>query len=50
MFVMTAKISKPKLIAAAIVLVAVILLIVLLVSGGSGEKGCAGSRACRGHQ
>ena len=38
MFVMTAKISKPKLIAAAIVLVAVVLLIVLLVSGGSGKK------------
>ncbi len=39
MFVMTAKISKPKLIAAGVIVVAVILLIVLLASsGGSGGR------------
>ncbi len=35
MFVMTAKVSKPKLIAAGVILVAVIAAIVMLFSGGS---------------
>ena len=39
MFVMTAKLSKPKLIAAGVLLAAAVLLIVLLsLNGGSGEK------------
>lgn len=37
MFVMTAKISKTKLLAAAVVLVAVILVIILLVTGSGGK-------------
>ncbi|MBR4309171.1 MAG: DUF4830 domain-containing protein [Oscillospiraceae bacterium] len=37
MFVMTAKLSKPKLIAAGVLLVALIALIVLLLSGGQKE-------------
>ena len=40
MFVLTAKLSKPKLIAAGVLLIAAILLIVLLaLSGGSGSSG-----------
>lgn len=40
MFVLTAKLSKPKLIAAGVLLLAAIVLIVLLaVSGGSGSSG-----------
>lgn len=35
MFVMTAKLSKPKLIAAGLILVAVIVAIVMLISGGT---------------
>ena len=38
MFVMTAKISKTKLLAAAVVLIAVVLVVVLLVTGRGGDK------------
>ena len=38
MFVMTAKISKPKLIAAGVAVVAIILLIILLASAGGGSS------------
>lgn len=38
MFVMTAKISKTKLLAAAVVLIAVVLVIVLLVTGRGGRE------------
>lgn len=38
MFVMTAKISKTKLLAAAVVLIAAVLVIVLLVTGRGGDK------------
>lgn len=41
MFVMTAKISKPKLIAAGVILVAVVLLIVLLATSGGGGGNAA---------
>lgn len=38
MFVLTAKISKPKLIAIGVLLLAIILMIVLLASSGGGES------------
>lgn len=36
MFVMTAKLSKPRLIAAGVLILAVVILVVALVSGGGG--------------
>ena len=43
MFVMTAKLSKPRLIAAGVLILAVVILVVVLVSGGGG--GTAGTDA-----
>lgn len=45
MFVLTAKLSKPKLIAAAVVAVAVVIALILLLSGGGGGKPAASSAA-----
>ena len=36
MFVMTAKLSKPRLIAAGVLILAVVILVVALISGGGG--------------
>ena len=47
MFVMTAKLSKPRLIAAGVLILAVVILVVALVSGGGGGSADApdGARA-----
>ena len=48
MFVMTAKLSKPRLIAAGVLILAVVILVVALVSGGGTTRALPISRASAG--